>query len=130
MDKTPQYIAMASCAEIQDGWKPKVGDYTQKGIITDIEHDLIWVCVDMNWHNKADLIWLPYQHQLQNMITGDLFGWPRDAIDAVDRLDMFYGFVGNLKNAREMSMEQLWLRYVMHELHQKSWSGIETGWTK
>ena len=70
-----------------------------------------------------DVIWLPHQSQLQDMIA------KRE--DVQHLLLYFYNEVGALFNEKDKywlqfkSMEQLWLAFVMKEKYNKIWNGKE-----
>ena len=90
MDKNETYIKMCNCPEIQNKWKPKVGDKTDKGIIISIAYNEsspsnsdcyfdnskgiakigVYVKYNKNWQwlSKEEAIWLPTQEQLQKML--------------------------------------------------------------
>lgn len=64
-DTSKEYIRMADCPEIQDKWDPKIGDWTNKGIVIDIHYyhsEGRWsVFTDQHTEGfrKSELIWLP-----------------------------------------------------------------------
>jgi len=101
------YIKQCDCPEIQDRWEPKEGD-----LLCCIDQVYIWQETDpitCNAHKNEGCWWLPRQDQLQGMIRG--------------RIDL--SCLENLASLKMMvswdSMEQLWLAFVMHELHGKIW---------
>ena len=123
MDNSPEYIAMSDCPEIQDGWKPECGDvvaYRNINIVSILDGQ-------SKDHATYTYLWLPYQHQLQGMLSVQS--------SYKDPLHLFCNTHSTICQEHEYygalkSMEQLWLAFVMHKLHQKKWSGIETRWTK
>ena len=130
-NKKDQRKAVEVCRkaiEVQRLWKPKVGDwfvtpagkvelfdksfYIKENFISDydiIENEL--------WERKK-IYWLPRQDQLQDMVKSEY------ECDYDMNLD-FTEFTTNLYTHEQIgaSMEQLWLAFVMHELHSKQWDG-------
>ncbi|KKK63939.1 hypothetical protein LCGC14_2989220 [marine sediment metagenome] len=131
MDKSEKYIRMADCPEIQEGWEPQVGDWTNRGIIAGIhtyrpknKHQIMvnngqgWT---FSYWNKGNYcIWLPTQSQSQGMMKDDNI-W-----SLVCKFDEFVNLDLALPDG---SWEQLWLAFVMRTLHQLTW-GDEKGWVK
>ena len=71
-----------------------------------------------------ELIWLPRQDQLQEMVGGFEAGF----VLWRDWLKNIYGrgYFDPVNRTRKFaSMEQLWLSYVMSECYQKIWDGKE-----
>jgi len=132
-----QYIKMCNCPEIQDKWEPKVGDRTDCGIITNIiNRESIIVYYDRSGHFPEfgfdELKWLPSQEQLQGMLL-------TPSIGHYELVENFWDFVWGLDNEADLesneegeyllyrNINQLWLAFVMYELHDKKWE--ERGWT-
>ena len=120
MDTSKEYILMCKKAkEIQKLRTPKDGDFA----LFDDEITIIYNCGIGTW--SRGYTWLPRQDQLQEMVTllfcsvgGECF-----------LLDYFYTFYKSLKEKiKGMSMEQLWLAFVMKEKYQKTWNGKD--WEK
>jgi len=125
------YTKMCDCPEIQDGWEPKVGDWTDKGVITLAVNHLIQTCSDGEYgyfQDKSYLIYRPSIEQLMGMV---------EVIkDKHHRLFRFFAFLHesyypttahnpyiyfmNLFDSDEIEQE-LWLAFVMHELHNLTW---------
>ncbi len=129
-DTSKEYIAMSDCPEIQDGWKPKIGDWTDCGIITNIiNRESIIVYYAGSGHfpefGLDELKWLPQQDQLQGMRTWDKRLTPREIVET---FCVFTGFKQEEYYNSFKTMEQLWLAFVMWELHQKKWTDGE--WVK
>ena len=134
MDTSETYIKMADCPEIQeqrtkDNWED--GDrvifigggkvhihYTQNDAWADV---FPWAKHRIEW------LWLPRQDQLQEMADNEgkahtlvvrLVNWLQS--------ELWFDKDGfcNWKHAIDYdSMEQLWLAFVMKELHGKVWDG-------
>lgn len=63
-------------------------------------------------HNFYITVWLPRQDQLQEMVIG--------GDDTITLTEYFLNAV-SLYCDRKLSMEQLWLKYVMKEKYNKTW---------
>jgi len=134
MDTSKENIKMCDCPEIQDRWEPKIGDVTNYGIITKIDpafhcEPFIWVTGQNSWCRKEQLIWLPTQSQLQDMYCSVMVDG-KHIKEALAYLACFnvlceeiYEFSKKDCELGIKSMEQLWLAFVMWELHQKKWDG-------
>jgi len=124
MDTSEQYIKMCEKAvEIQGlrtvGKHYKLGDYYfwedhinlayGNGETVGIEY------------RYADETWLPRQDQLQEMIIDKFKNTGFSAIES-----LVFKFYKSFEADTEMSMEQLWLAFVMKEKYNKSWNG--EGW--
>ena len=66
-----------------------------------------------------NVIWLPRQDQLQEMLV---FKSVTQADDIYIKIERFYQFVNEVLGDFE-SMEQLWLAFVMKEKYGKKWGG-------
>ncbi len=125
------YIKMCYTPEIQEQWKRKDGDFALN-IPYNKSTAVSYVVCGQTWGKD---IWLPRQDQLQKMLS---YKEPKDR----DPHDWFcHGVPGYLwsddlgygeEEDKEIdyyrqftSMEQLWLAFVMKNLHQKSWNGTE-----
>ena len=75
------------------------------------------------FYPQSDVIWLPRQDQLQDMVKSEY------ECDYDMNLD-FTEFTTNLYTHEQIgaSMEQLWLAFVMHEKYNKKWDGED--WVK
>jgi len=133
MDCGNDYIKMCDCEEVQGGWELKEGDFVSwskpfKCVeVFNIDDVEAWSAYKIRKDNGH---WLPRQDQLQGMIGLSVrstlcqfvqFVW--DFLGASETL-----FVSNEYIKQFKSMEQLWLAFVMHELHGKWWD--EGKWTK
>jgi len=139
MDTSKEYVEMCRKAvEIQELWKPEAGDWTlshRDGVkpLDSITISLAGLTpFGANGARiRSDMIWLPRQDQLQEMVCSDI----RILIDSF--VDCFNGIAciklsSGMKNSGLHiidfdSMEQLWFAFVMHEKHGKKWDGEEWG---
>ncbi len=136
------FIKMCDHPLIQDAWEPKVGDWTDEGVVATLKTDSaltfriynqsgFWTehYVDHNEGIHADaprVIWLPTIEQLMGMIPDKCeFELGRDRLKketvkaffvVVD--DGFPLFSGNIP-------QEALIQAVMHELHNKKWTGTE-----
>lgn len=125
MNILEQYIKMCDCEEIQSQWHKIIsyGDKTNEGTITALltyYEDETWeVKVDDDFNNSRDLIWLPRQDQLQDMISHNKSG-------VLLLLSLFsadvYQWKTSYKEQFIESMEQLWLAWVMEKKFNKKWN--------
>ena len=133
MDTTEEYCKMCNCPEIQGEWfqTKSEGDYFKL-----ISGDRCWyedsgielypgeihIFIDIiDLPENAAVLWLPRQDQLQEMLGDmdkclELLYWWKEVPGQIgdflyDDDDMF------------TTMEQLWLAFVMSNLHQKKWTG-------
>jgi len=128
MDTSKEYIEMCRNRWVQDLWEPKVGDVTNKGIILALhrhftEKKRYFYYVTTNQESglySYDLTWLPRQDQLQDMVREDT---DYHALMKFDTWVFTLARVYDDKIIGKFSMEQLWLAFVMHELHGKKWDG-------
>ena len=108
MDNTPEYIEMCRKAtEIQELWEPKVGDWTPAG------------CCDLIIYTnpKGKFTFLPRQDQLQEMVPNfNIYG-------TTERFSQWVRKDAYCQDVKWLSMEQLWLAFVMHEKYGKKWDG-------
>ena len=92
--------------------------------IDQIDHDLS-DCGDSSLDWRKCMVWLPTQDQLQDMIDMQWFS----------KFHLFYAFANGeypvhpyLAISHFKTMEQLWLAYVMKEVHGLYWDG--NSWTE
>ena len=135
MDTSKEYIKMCEKAEEIQHNKLKIGDF---GVIPnavyeyfkvpsviirieeDVEFDRVWLNVpDENYVSADSIIFLPRQDQLQEM-------WEYSH-SALRSLQKFACELHNNYNYYDkfISMEQLWLVFVMKEKYNKIWNGEE-----
>jgi len=86
--------------------------------ITDTEVKVALSPLAKGWEGDKKYIWLPRQDQLQEMVR-DLF--PVSWVLAKEFAEKAY----HLSADTNMSMEQLWLAFVMKEEFGKVWTGEE-----
>ena len=109
MDTSKEYIKMCDC-EIQDGWEPLIGDFSYLSELNDVS-----INCGYNREVSCGETWLPRQDQLQEMLDDS----PNPA--RMHNLLIWAGIEFDIKDMR--TWEQLWLAFVMWELHQKKWDG-------
>jgi len=126
MDTSKQYIKMCDCGEIQERWKEREGD-----IVYDKNASRIYMLHHVNdRHKYGDYVWLPGQDQLQGMMNAEKYAKETATWRPAALVRSFYLWMKD--NCRLIyvsnfdSMEQLWLAFVMSELHSKRWT--EEGW--
>ncbi len=127
MDTTETYIKMADCPGIQGRHRVTLGDWYKDRN----RDDSVDICADDQWYSadlQAQLIWLPRQDQLQEMVRHhrrcDIPYWLLlDFSDWVRSCDWRLQNLGT--DPALVSMEQLWLAFVMKEKHQKVWDGAQ-----
>jgi len=121
MDTSKEFIELCRQAkEIQALWRPDNGDYALQ---PDGNVNLLWsnYLPDKSYRWVLNTTWLPRQDQLQEMVfEGSI--WVL--------LNRFHGFVFNIykRYDKDMTMEQLWLHYVMRLKFNKSWENKD--WVK
>lgn len=132
---TDKYIKMCEQAtEIQQGWKPKVGDWYKMGNAS-VEIALPEDFRDSFFDSpsplyKAVFTFFPLQHQLQEMVKEKYKNLAGD-IKTVT-LVLFPRFWEQeveceYRNIFE-SVEELWLAFAMDELYQKKWNNSKGVW--
>lgn len=129
-DTTETYIKMCDCPEIQESpvFTDDVKDWlycTTCNLLIELDEDGCTRCWCDNPHSdkwEGHWVWLPRQDQLQEMVgnKGKTFTHIHDFEYGVNTPE--YSLVPALIF---LSMEQLWLAFVMKELYQKRWSGSE-----
>ncbi len=119
----PVYIKMADCPEIQEQIIKRVKDdkgWLRTSAVGPLVNAIARNGEVFTFHLGT---WLPMQHQLQAMVAFD------DG-ETVGLIHSFYKFCNTLNMGQfcydyYTSMEQLWMGFVMKELHGKGWSGTE-----
>jgi hypothetical protein len=129
MDTSPEYVKMCDCQEIQGVWDIGYGDWYADRTDRSIDLQCDWQFFSARAREKfrAENIWLPKQDQLQEMVDwkamrliiewaslSNRFEWWADNPFSVTTLDY---------RDRVESLEQAWLRLVMHEKYGKHWTG-------
>ena len=130
MDKTKEYILMCKKAEeIQKVWEHCAGDVCSPRF-SDNNTWIVGFNTGFSELKEKDIIWLPRQDQLQEMIRHKRCSQLQFE-DWYSELKRFTLFCGNLPACPEnyfKSMEQLWLAFVMKEKFNKKWTGND--WKK
>ena len=108
MDFSKEYIKMCKKAKkIQKGHNADYGD-----CYYDCEDSYTGFVGDTKLFTSTDSVWLPRQDQLQEMVIG--------SDDTITLTEYFLNTVSLYFN-RKLSMEQLWLMYVMKKKYSKQW---------
>ncbi len=127
MDTSKEYIKMCERAEeIQKNWRPTVEDdvyiplfETVSFIKNEVFYKGYFIWGFPTQMTKEDLIWLPRQDQLQEMIQ------EKYEMKLAGNYQMLYHLLhfADLHKFDDWSMEQLWLAFVMKEKYKKVWNG-------
>ena len=123
MDTSEKYVKMCERAvEIQKEWNPLPGDlvFSNRGGIHALEAATIAMAELTPFGQnkariKADMVWLPTQDQLQEMVEET----------QTDCCQAIYHF---FRTSKTKTWEQLWLAFVMKEKYGKMWNGND--WVK
>ncbi len=138
------FTKMVNNKWIQDGWEPKAGDYytlfwtkgKYKGkhgidlsnpLVVDFD-EMIRTKEDLYHSDMQQAVWLPTIEQLMEMVDhleydftlqkrydqGKYIGYAK--IDGGREYDVF-------PQQRVATAQELWLAFVMHELHGLKWDG-------
>jgi len=137
MDTSPKYIKMCKKAiEMQKQWEPDVADFvmgeyestitiwqTVQGISHGSLKPLFTNAGKLAWYLKSEMIWLPRQDQLQEIVGGH----PTSFLSKLGKF-MYREHDASNPNNLEIwnkfnSMEQLWLAFVMKKKYNKEWKG-------
>ena len=114
MDTSETYIKMCDWAKIQE-----LADF-------ELQEDGLWFWNILDWveyteemdKKKERPIWLPRQDQSQAMVGG----WVLSLLDAFHTFCMWDEQFEELRDKMlPISMEQLWLAFVMKEKYNKVW---------
>ena len=116
MDTSETYIKMCDCPEIQGQrlaveWEQ--GDWALLCGRADSRLVVISDPTTKLFAGKA--VWLPTQHQLQEMLDET----PMEAVQGLAAFGIYFDF----GYKTEDTFEQFWLRHVMFEKHNKRWNG-------
>lgn len=136
IDDSQAYIKKCEKAvEVQDGWEPKSGDCYHDGfdvelccgVGTDENGDFLMYWdfdrIKYRYFNELNITWLPYQHQLQEMVRRPAWFF-KDGGDEEDSNSLLARFENSIELFMySWSMEQLWLAFVMREKFNKTWNG-------
>ena len=134
MDETPKYFKMCiEAKKIQEEWEPKAFDlyFDKYNLLIKHYNPSTKDEKIKHWQVKENMIWLPYQDQLQNLL-----GVYKNEIYIL--ISDFFNFAWDEpmpshyipREPKSSSMEQLWLRFVMFELYSKKWDDKNETWVK
>jgi hypothetical protein len=131
IDKT--YVGKCEKAtEIQEAWEPKSGDLCYTLHVHVLTHDIVeYLCIVEE--RKKELIWLPHQRQLQDMVTPkNSEGKPIFSTWGVYANFCAWYEAATVKDAAMMwvSWDTLWLCYAMATLHKKRWDKESKEWVE
>ena len=130
MDTSETYILMCKQAtEIQLDWEPAEGDFVDGDYPSVIRE---WSIVQnqgsaslrplfttkgkLAWYRREEMVWLPRQDQLQDMVNYYSMVRVAHIIVEVDHMNSPY-------YSKFDSLEKLWLAFVMKEGYDKEWDG-------
>jgi hypothetical protein len=123
MDASPLYMKMCEKAsEIMVYWKPDFGDFYVSmagGILSECQPITSELELRLPYMNQIKALWIPRQDQLQEIIS-DHYTTPWDL--AVEFANALMGGASDYFD-KFLSMEQLWLAYVMKQKFNKRWDG-------
>ena len=140
MDFTTTNIVMCKEAKgIQEQWQPQRGDFAfweasieepEPVLIYDVDGELLKVITILHgtYHilTKDDLIWLPRQDQLQNMLDVDFYYHAFILNEPNTVMKQIYSDDGVWSPFE--SGEQFWLAFVMWVKEGKAWDAQERRW--
>lgn len=138
MDISVRYISMCEKAnDIQGRWKCEYGDWVYwkkeinmvkvgirvvgSNIIKFDSNKYVYFCTGRNECDdveREDIIWLPRQDQLQDMIMA--------MFNPYIHLDEFHRFAD--ENFHHESLEQIWLVFTMNHISKKDWDETKQDW--
>jgi len=122
------YTKMCDCPEIQDGWKKKLGDKTNKGIIVQFLHGpnrSLLIKAKGRFYSKDELIFKPTIEQLMGMVIkgGCWFDLQCSGKNTWAFKLLPLGGDGKYIVQLCRTPEEALIQGVMHELYNKKWSG-------
>ena len=127
MDKTLEYVKMCRKAqEIQDAWEFERGDYFTTPMSAKNPHaccivDAFWIDDQARNPRPETWVWLPLQHQLQDMV----YGAHQDGVYTTLGLQLQFTAYMSANAKLSHSFEMYWLEFVMHAKFNKVWMGNE-----
>ena len=129
MDLSSKYIKMcAKAQEIQESWKPAVGDFLWLGekYICDPEACRV-LNIDPLKFDKRGKVWLPRQDQLQGL----LYPKPDNPVSLHAYCSLLVEFLERFREKiNPTSYEQLWLAFVMWDRYNKIWDEKREEWVE
>ena len=104
---------------IQMEWHPQNGDLFVElaGPLERISLPTVWICGSKWCRTAVGKVWLPRQDQLQKMVNPT--GPKQTCLEILTDLQVFT----MLHGLEEISMDELWLRYVMMKRFNQIWNG-------
>ena len=126
MDTSETFIKMCDCEEVQKGQYKYVPTYNPSVFVHPSKHHITNSSHFEGTEIPNGYIWLPYQHQLQEMV-GDYAKVEGIMSDYGYLMNEYWEYLGVDETYWEdfTSMEQLWLAFVMKEKWNKVWNGEE-----
>ena len=149
MDYSEEYINMSVESDIQNTYKPAVGDFAVRACEYDLyiiglvswkyDAQLVWMTMDghdgitlkhddSQKHYLEKLLWIPRQDQLQNMV----FNFVQSKLGAcrTKLMKLFAEFLPYVsENGTDYdSFEKLWLAFIEKELYNKYWDSTIKLW--
>lgn len=134
MDTSKEYTKMCGCPRIQRKWIPEEGDFyipfgedyvkgygsvdTVSGVRAIKEEKRREYLTGTIYER---LVWLPCQHQIQEMLDYGLGALVNDFNEFCEEDLKMYGDSTRFYDYK--SMEQLWLAFYMYEKHKRKWNG-------
>jgi len=137
MDTSDEYIKMCICPEVQKQWKLphddqdyiyhyRTGFRLNGNQVRPNDRDAGWVADEKIGFMNGQLIWLPRQDQIQEMLP-DIFS-NREIVPLTQKLTEFTVMVIEKHRFSGRTMEQLWLAFYMYEKYSKIWD--DKKWVK
>ncbi len=125
MDLSNKYVLMCEKADEIQNKKPDISDSNCQFFVCEICGGFYTEDEGLNWcrlhvDESSNSIWLPRQDQLQELTCG---------LTALQTLGDFYKYCTGTHyhieytKSKELSMEQLWLAFVMKENFNRIWKG-------
>lgn len=136
-DNSETYRRMCATAGLP--WEPRVGDRTSDGVLCIVDNENLMVAI---WHKDTGLCWYESKRLIPLFSIEQLLKMlpegKNDDREHKRRSHRFTKFVfpsmsPTISYAEQLnyidrftSVQQLWLAFVMYELHGKKWNG--EGW--
>ena len=125
--------------EVREKWEPKIGDRVMfanneiEGIVVRrIDNNIVVLVPQENtcyFTTRFNLVWLPTQRQLQEMLFPNNYFWHYMGLNVLnEKMAKVYGSFysgGGFENG-----EEFWMAVVMWELYRKVWDICVEKWIK